>query len=137
MNENEIPTNNPENTQSPVPQPPVAKPADSGVTPNFRGRQSGETQNLAGVPEEFMRLFEHDPSEIILYQALRHPFGVFAIYASAGVAVFLVIAFLGFIAADSDGLLGMNVSESAFGIILLIGMRLSHVNLNRKIIISN
>jgi hypothetical protein len=124
MNENEIPTNNPENTQSPVPQPPVAKPADSGVTPNFRGRQSGETQNLAGVPEEFMRLFEHDPSEIILYQALRHPFGVFAIYASAGVAVFLVIAFLGFIAADSDGLLGMNVSESAFGIILLIGILL-------------
>ena len=122
MNENELPSSNLETTQPSTPQQPVPQTADSGVTPNFRGRQSGETQNLAGVPEEFMRLFEHDPSEIILYQALRHPFGVFAIYASAGVAVILVIAFLGIIAADSGGLLGMSVSESAFGIILLVGV---------------
>lgn len=44
--------------------------------------RSGETQNLAGVPAEFMGLFEHDPSEVILYQALRHPAGVYFIYGA-------------------------------------------------------
>jgi len=122
MNENErinVPRNQP---QQPVVQQSAAQPPDSGITPNFRERHTGETQNLAGVPEGFMRLFEHDPSEIILYQALRHPFGVFTIYAFGAVAVVLIIAFMGIFAADSGGLLGMNVSESTFGIILLIGV---------------
>ena len=122
MNEEE-PTNFPTNqSQQPLAQQSTAQPPDTGITPNFREQQTGETQNLAGVPEGFMRLFEHDPSEIILYQALRHPFGVFTIYAFGAIAVVLIIAFMGFFAADSGGVLGMNVSESVFGIVLLIGI---------------
>lgn len=124
MNENETPTNTPENIQPPATRPPVAQAADSGVTPNFRGRQTGETQNLAGVPEEFMRLFEHDPSEIILYQALRHPFGVFAIYAFGFVAAAIIIGFIGLFASNSSILSGLNISESVFSVILLVGVLL-------------
>ncbi len=76
--------------------------ADGGVTPNYRERATGESQNLAGVPEEFMRLFEHDPSEIILYQALRHPIGVYAIYGSALGVVGMMLVFVALIASDPN-----------------------------------
>lgn len=66
-------------------------PSSGFTTPNYGEVRSGKTQNLAGVPEEFLNLFEHDPSEVILMQATRHPIGVIAIFSMAGIAVFLVI----------------------------------------------
>lgn len=70
-------------------------------TPNY-GEQNepGKDQNLAGVSEEFLHLFEHDPSEAIVYQATRHPIGVLAIFAMGGVAALLIIVVYTFLASD-------------------------------------
>ena len=97
----------------------TVQPVASGITPNFRERTTGETQNLAGVPEEFMRLFEHDPSEVILYQALRHPIGVYTIYGAAFIAVLIIIMFMAFISVDTSGLLGFSVSDSVMGLLAI------------------
>lgn len=64
-------------------------------------KEGGEGQNLAGVPAEFLHLFEHDADEVILEQATRHPVGVFAIYAFGAITVFLAITALLFISSDS------------------------------------
>ncbi|MFO0971175.1 MAG: PH domain-containing protein [Candidatus Saccharimonadales bacterium] len=76
---------------------------DDFQTPNY-GEANGRTtsQNLAGVPEEFMGLFEHDPSEVIVHQATRHPIGVLAIFVMAGAAALVVIATYLFFATDSS-----------------------------------
>lgn len=72
-------------------------------TPNYSERSGrGDGHNLAGVPEEFMKLFEHDESEVIMYQALRHPIGVFAIYAVGGLAIIMVIVSLVVLMGDSS-----------------------------------
>lgn len=101
-----------------TPEPTTA--TGGGITPNYRERLTGDSQNLAGVPEEFMRLFEHDPSEVILYQALRHPIGVFTIYASAGIAIFLVLVFIAMVASNPSGFLGIDASDGIISVLALV-----------------
>ena len=70
-------------------------------TPNYgENGDSGKDQNLAGVSEEFLHLFEHDPSEAIVYQATRHPIGVLAIFAMGGIAALLIIVVYTFLVSD-------------------------------------
>ncbi len=92
---------------------------DDFQTPNY-GEDNGRdtSQNLAGVPEEFLALFEHDPSEVIVYQAVRHPIGAVAIFAMAGIAALVVVAFYAFLVTDTSlsGSLGLSsVGVSAVG----------------------
>lgn len=92
---------------------------DDFQTPNY-GEANGRdaSQNLAGVPQEFMNLFEHDASEVIIYQAKRHPIGVLAIFVMGGVAALVVIAFYLFLLTDTTvgGSLGVNSTNlSAVG----------------------
>jgi Bacterial PH domain len=94
----------------------------TGVTPNYREDATGKTEDRAGVPKEFLYLFEHDPSEIILEQALRHPFGIYAIYAVVVLVVMLVMTFTGAILVNSNAILGMGISESAATLIGLAGI---------------
>ena len=93
-------------------------------TPNYgETSESGQSKNLAGVPEEFLNLFEHDPSEAILYQATRHPIGVLAIFAMGGFAALLVIAGYAFLISDSSffSSLGMSATNvSAVGALIVI-----------------
>lgn len=93
-------------------------------TPNY-GEQADEKQenNLAGVPEEFLNLFEHDASEVILMQATRHPIGVIAIFILAGIAAAVVIAAFLFVVDDSAMLdfAGLNAaSVSAIGSLVVV-----------------
>ena len=67
----------------------------TGTTPNYREDGEGAAENRAGVPSEFLHLFELDPSEIILVQALRHPFGTYVIYTVVAFVVALVMAIAG------------------------------------------
>jgi uncharacterized membrane protein YdbT with pleckstrin-like domain len=81
------------------------------------------SENLAGVPDEFMNLFEHDPSEVIMLQATRHAVGVIAIFAMAGVAAFLVLAMYMFVISDSSffNSIGMNADNvGAIGALVMI-----------------
>lgn len=72
-------------------------------TPNYgESDEVGEGQNIAGVPEEFLHLFEHDANEIMLEQATRHPIGVFAIFGFAGSAILIIITGLLFFASDDS-----------------------------------
>jgi len=95
-------------SESLKPNEPKTKPQN--ITPNYLEKATGDSQNLAGVPEEFLRLFEHDPSEVILYQALRHPIGVYAIYGSGVVAIIFIILFIVFIGSDPSGILSGAIS---------------------------
>lgn len=97
--------------------PSSASAAPGGMTPNYREKAEGETQNLAGVPEEFMDMFEHDPSEIILMQGLRHPIGVLAIFAMAGMATFLVIVGYVLLISDSSFFESIGASSANAGAI--------------------
>ncbi len=94
----------------------------TGVTPNYREDASGKTEDRAGVPKEFLYLFEHDPSEIILEQALRHPFGMYLIYAVTIFVVMLVMTFMGAVMVDPEAVLGMGLSESAATFLGLAGI---------------
>lgn len=82
-----------------------------GMTPNFREKADGQSQNLAGVPDEFLHLFEHDASEVIYMQAVRHPVGPIAIYAMGGLAALLVI--LGYVFILSDNSIFESIGASA------------------------
>lgn len=78
---------------------------DNFQTPNYgEENERTESQNLAGVPDEFLHLFEHDPSEVIAYQAKRHPIGVAFIFAAALAAAAVILGFYGLIiTGDSTG----------------------------------
>ncbi len=102
--------------------PTIATKVADGSTPNYLGNRSGETQNLAGVPAEFMGLFEHDPSEVILYQALRHPAGVYFIYGAGIGAVILIVLLMGVIASDTSGTFGTGLSSNFFSVMVLVGI---------------
>lgn len=89
-------------------------------TPNYGeggpGMHSGK--NLAGVPDEYLQLFEHDPSEVIMMQSTKHPVGLVGIYGGAFLAVILIVATYSFFALDDGLLASMNISKSsavAFG----------------------
>ena len=83
-------------------------------TPNYGESDiDGPGQNVAGVPEEFMHLFEHDSNEIMLEQATRHPIGVVAIFGFATFAIIMIIAGLVFLTSDSTirGLFGIDAAS--------------------------
>jgi len=84
-------------------------------TPNYgENGDSGKDQNLAGVSEEFLHLFEHDPSEAIVYQATRHPIGAITIFAMGGIAAFLIIVAFVFFVSDASffSSVGMNSTNA-------------------------
>lgn len=90
-------------------------------TPNY-GEAKGDGlhagKNIAGVPDEFLKLFEHDPSEVIMVQSTKHPIGLVGIYGGAFLAIILIIATYSFFALDEGLLESMNISKSsavAFG----------------------
>jgi membrane protein YdbS with pleckstrin-like domain len=82
----------------------------NGVTPNYGQKTDGQTQNLAGVPDEFMALFEHDPSEVILKQGLKHPIGTWFILGVAIISIVLVLFGTSLLLTDSVEL-GMGESS--------------------------
>lgn len=82
-------------------QPSTASVPPSGFTPNYREKKEGKPQNLAGVPDEFMNLFEHDPSEVILKQGLKHPIGVWFILAITIIAIVMVLVGASLLLTDS------------------------------------
>lgn len=117
----------PKKSQANTTQPSSASPPPSGITPGYGGRKVGETQNLAGVPDEFMNLFEHDPSEIILKQALKHPVGLWFIYSAALLTILLVTIGGGALLADSRLLGATEISAGgkavgAFAILIVCAL---------------
>lgn len=88
---------------------------DDFKTPNYGEGSDGESQNLAGVPAEFMHLFEHDASEVIVYQATRHPVGVFAIFLMGGAAAVVVIIAYLFLVGDSEMLASVGTNSANVG----------------------
>lgn len=86
---------------------------ESGITPSYRSTKTGESQNLAGVPEEFMKLFEHDPSEIIMREALKHPIGNLVIYTLALLVIMTLLGSASLFITDSEILGEFNLSPGA------------------------
>lgn len=94
-------------------------------TPNYgESETDGPGQNIAGVPEEFLHLFEHDSNEIMLEQATRHPIGIVAIFGFAAFAIAMIIAGLVFLASDNTitGLFGFDAASvlSIAGLVAVI-----------------
>lgn len=94
----------------------------TGDTPNYREDSEGAAENRAGVPKEFLKLFESDASEIILEQGLRHPFMIYAIYAVTAFVVILITTLMGAVLVNSKALIGTDISENAATIIAIISM---------------
>lgn len=86
--------------QNPV-KPSTASIPPSGITPQYQEKKQGETLNYAGVPDEFMPLFEHDPSEVLLKQALKHPIGTWFIMLITVGAIIVVLFGIGLLLTDS------------------------------------
>lgn len=74
----------------------------SGITPRYGEVKTGKSKNLANVPDEFMRLFEHDPSEVIMREALKHPIGNLIIYILAFVVIAALLSGAGLFITDSE-----------------------------------
>lgn len=119
-------------------------------TPNYGEVGDRDTsQNLAGVPDEFMHLFEHDPSEIILYQATRHPVGVLFILLMGGVSAVVIIALYIFLISDSSmtsvigmssagiGAVGALVVVVLMAIIAAVSLLAAHVYKKSRLILTN
>jgi len=98
------------------------KPQVTGLTPNYREATAGDVRNPAGLPNEFLNLFEHDASEVILKQGLRHPFGALAIYITTGFVVLLIAGLLGIVLSNPQAILGMSISGSAGSVLALAGL---------------
>jgi len=88
-----------------------------GINPNYQEDVTGESQNKAGVPKEFLGLFEHDPSEVLLLQALKHPIGRVGIYLLAIISIALVMGGAGIILGDSKsfGVSGLSAGSKGIG----------------------
>lgn len=94
-----------------------AEPQPHGITPNYREKPGDTSQNLAGVPEEFLHLFEHDASEVLYMQATRHPIGPIAIFAMAGFAVVVVLLGYAYILGDSSIFTSVGADAASVGAI--------------------
>lgn len=85
-------------------------------TPNY-GEVAGDGmhagKNLAGVPSEFLKLFEHDPSEVIMMQTTRHWIGLVGIYGSTALAILIIMGVYGFLAIDSTASESFGISVNA------------------------
>jgi hypothetical protein len=97
-------------------------PSPTGLTPNYQEDTSGRVEDRAGVPQEFLNIFEHDPSEIILKQGLRHPFMVYAIYGVTVFVVILITSLMGFILVNPKAIVGTGISESTATVIALVSI---------------
>lgn len=95
----------------------------SSVDEQVKTVQPTESANAA-VPEEFLHLFEHDDNERIIAQALRHPFGVYFIYATVAVVVIIVMAVLGTLASNPKEIIGTQLSGSAVSMMVFAGFTL-------------
>lgn len=88
--------------QQPVQQ--ASTPPDYS-TPNY-GENGGDAMhaghNLAGVPKEFLGLFEHDASEVIMLQTTKHPIGLVGIYGGAALGILLIFLVYGLLVGDSE-----------------------------------
>lgn len=98
-------------------QPSSASVPPNGITPSYREKKEGQTQNLAGVPDEFMALFEHDPSEVILQQGLKHPIGTWFILGVTILSIVLVLFGTSLLLTDNIelGMSDISVEAKALG----------------------
>lgn len=99
-----------------------AEPELTGVTPNYREDSEGPVDNRAGVPKDLLGLIEVDPSEIILEQALRHPFGIYVIYGVVAFVVALVMGMVGAILINPQEFLGMGISAGSATVISMLAL---------------
>ena len=120
-------------------------------TPNYgeagAGMHSGK--NVAGVPDEFLKLFEHDPSEVIMMQTTRHWIGIAGIYGGTLLAVLLIIASYAFLVGDNSFTESVGVSKSAVAsigglitlllasVIGLVGIVAGYVYKKSRLILTN
>lgn len=98
--------------------------AYTGLTPNYREDDDGKFQDRVGVSPEFTKLFELDPSEVILAQATRHPFGMLLMYALGGVIILALAFFAGIVSVNSESILGPAVTSNGATLIILICLAL-------------
>lgn len=134
---------------TPVEQQPEFDP--HAPTPNYGEAGSGmhAGKNIAGVPKEFLELFEHDPSEVIMMQTTHHPIGLAAIYGGTAIAIVLILVMFGVIVADSSFAESLGVSggsvASLGGLLVilitsavgLIGLVAGHVYRKSRLILTN
>lgn len=118
-------------------------------TPNYGEKEHGYVDNQAGVPDEFMHMFEHDPNEVIIHQATRHPIGVFIIYLLCALGIIGVIMGYMFFLSDSAILSGFGISSASAGAIAsivaivaivlvgLIGYAMAYVYKKSRFILTN
>jgi hypothetical protein len=127
--------------------------AQDYTTPNYGESGAGAMhsgQNLAGVPDEFLGLFEHDPSEVIMLQCTRHPIGLAGIYGGALLGIFLLLVIYGIMVNDSSAFsdaTGLNSSSlitvGGLGVILLTAFSVliaavgGHVYKKSRLILTN
>ncbi len=100
---------------------PADEPAPGYLTPNYGEQTKGQVNNQANVPDEFLHLFEHDPSEVIIYQALRHPFGVVFIYLVMALGMAAIILSYIFLISDNS-LTSLGVSTSSNSVTTIGGI---------------
>ncbi len=108
------------------PQPPGA--FDPNLpTPNY-GEVEGDSthagKNLAGVPDDLLKLFEHDASEVIMMQTTRHWIGLVGVYGGTALGIVILLVTYGFITTDQTiaemfGLSGAAI-RSIGGLVVLI-----------------
>lgn len=146
----QTPPQTPENLQASTPPSPTPSPDYS--TPNY-GENGGNSihagHNLAGVPKEFLDLFEHDASEVIMLQTTKHPIGLVGIYGGTALAILLIFLVYGLLVGDSEitRSLGINGADLAAlgGLIALvlsalvtaIGLVVGYVYKKSRLILTN
>jgi hypothetical protein len=120
-------------------------------TPNYGESGPGlhAGKNLAGVPDEFLKLFEHDPSEVIMLQTTKHPVGLIAIYGGTILGVVLIAIVYGLMLSDQSLLDTLGLSRSAVAtlgamlslflasIAALIGLIAGYVYQKSRLILTN
>lgn len=134
--------------QTASPSPSAASPGPGNMTPNYREKTVGDSQNLAGVPDEFMDLFEHDASEVILKQALKHPVGLWFIYGAVIFTIVLIFGGGSLLLSDSAffGSSGISAEGQAIGafamlivaaLVVALGFAASIVYRKSRMILTN
>ncbi len=95
-------------------------------TPNYGEAGAGmhAGKNLAGVPDEFLKLFEHDPSEVIMVQTTRHPIGLVGIYGATVLGIIFIMTTYGFLVTDTSIADSIGLSTTAIkslgGLVMIV-----------------
>lgn len=100
----------------------IAVDASDNPEPQKKPHSQAHKTAEVKIPEEFLHLFEHDDDEQILAQALRHPFGVYAIYATVGLVIIIVMSILGILVANPTEIIGTELSNSTAGALAFAGV---------------